>query len=88
MVIPVMCERVGGPREIPLPSRKINAVVSEMEVFAVSFALQEMEVRAIQRQSSWCAGLACLSRSSAYTYETDRRNQMDQLLATRRGMVP
>ena len=39
MVISVMCERVRGPKEIPVPSRKINVVVSEMEVFAVSFAL-------------------------------------------------
>jgi len=39
MVIPVMCERVRGPKEIPLPSRKINAVVSEMEVFAMSYCV-------------------------------------------------
>jgi hypothetical protein len=45
------------------------------------------EGRAIQRQSSWCAGLACLSRSSNQPNEADQRNQMNQLPATRREMV-
>jgi hypothetical protein len=45
------------------------------------------EGRVIQRQSIWCAGLSCLSGSSNQTNETDRRNQMNQLLATRREMV-
>ena len=35
----------------------------------------------------WCAGLSCLSRSSNHTHETDRRNQMDQIPATRRDML-
>jgi hypothetical protein len=34
----------------------------------------------------WCAGRACLVRSSNHTDETDRRNQMNQIPATRRGM--
>jgi hypothetical protein len=41
------------------------------------------ERRAIQRQSIWCAGLSGLARSSNRTHDTDRRNQMNQLLATR-----
>jgi hypothetical protein len=35
----------------------------------------------------WFAGLSCLSRSSNQTHETDRRNQMDQIPATRREML-
>ena len=46
------------------------------------------EGRAIQRQSIWCAGLSCLSRSSNHTHETGRKNQMNQIPATRREMVP
>ena len=61
--------------------------MSEMEVFAVSFALQEMEVRGIQKQSIWYAGLSGQARSSNHTHETDRRNQKNQLLATRREML-
>ena len=42
----------------------------------------------IQRQSSWCAGLSCLSRSSNQTNETDQRDQTNQLPATRCEMGP
>ena len=45
------------------------------------------EGRRIQRQSIWCAGLSCLSRSSNHTHETDRRNQMNQIPAPRGEMV-
>jgi hypothetical protein len=45
-----------------------------------------MEGTAIQRRSSWCAGLAGRSRSSNHTHETDRRNQMHQLPAMRREL--
>ena len=31
-------------------------------------------------------GLSCLSQSSNHTHETDRRNQIDQIPATRREM--
>src|SRR5437773_4014496 len=47
------------------------------------------EERAIQRQSIWCAGVSCLSRSSNQTNESDQTNQIDQmnqLPAMRRGM--
>jgi hypothetical protein len=37
-------------------------------------------------RSSWCAGLAGLACSSNHTHETDRRNQMNQIPATRREM--
>jgi len=40
------------------------------------------------RQSIWCAGLFCLSRSSNHTPETDQRDQMNQLPATRQEIVP
>ena len=36
------------------------------------------EGRVIQKQSIWCAGLACLSRSSNHTIETDQRDRIDQ----------
>jgi hypothetical protein len=49
--------------------------------------VMKREGRAIQRQSIWCAGLAGLSRLPNHTHETDRRNQMDQIPATRREMV-
>ena len=42
----------------------------------------------VMRQSIWCAGLFCLSRSSNHTPETDQRDQMNQLPATRQEIVP
>lgn len=45
------------------------------------------EVRGIQRQSSWCAGLSSLPRSSNQTNQKnqiDEMNQMNQIPATRR----
>ena len=45
------------------------------------------EGRAIQRQSIWCAGLSCLSRSSNQTNKTDQRDQMNQLPATSREIL-
>jgi hypothetical protein len=44
--------------------------------------------RAMHWQSSWCAGMTCLSRSSNQTNETDQRHQTDQILAARGEMVP
>jgi hypothetical protein len=39
-------------------------------------------------RSIWCAGLSGLTRSSNHTTETDRRDQMHQIPATRREMLP
>lgn len=36
----------------------------------------------------WCKGPSCLSRLSNHIHEIDQGNQMDQLPAMRREMVP
>ena len=46
------------------------------------------EGRAIQRQSIWCAGLSCLSRSLNQTNKRDQINRMNQFPATRCKVVP
>jgi len=45
------------------------------------------EGRGIHKQSIWCAGLSCLSRSSNQINQLDWTNQTDQITATRRERV-
>ncbi len=63
--------------------RKVGLIL----LFQVGLVHRYVRGGAIQRRSTWCAGLAGLSRSSNHTHETDGRNQMNRLPAMRREMA-